>query len=217
MKRFIIFFLVSFSWAVLINFPFRPLLSKKQVLKDLNPEFKKLNLEIKGFKSKELDVAPGVFGELKTRNLRVRSYKKKGLPEIILYLVYEEGPASFHPPEYCYIGIGEEEISSRKKRTLKIGKEVLIYNIVQFRSHLTFNRYAVIYWFMSKNIVTSNYYLQRIFRIFSSLGFLERDWTMVRLTLLLDDFKLEEVIKNLEPFLANIYLKVKELWTDSKG
>ncbi len=118
-------------------------------------ELAALPLEISGWQGRDHAVSERERRILGSPNLLFRSYRK-GEMEVNLYILESAANrASFHPPEYCYVG-GRTEMVERARVELE-GIPARRFVFVGPRG-----RSLVYYWYTFGDEITDSYYRQQL-------------------------------------------------------
>jgi len=124
-----------------------------------------LPLEVGGWRGEELPVSARERSILGTDNLILRRYRK-GNTGIRLYILECRGNrASFHPPEYCYVG-GRTELVEKGRETVRWEDTVVSAHRYLFRGPR--GNSLVYYWYSFGRNFIDSYYRQQ-FLIISNL------------------------------------------------
>ena len=103
---------------------------------------------------------------LGTDNVLLRRYRK-GEQTINLYILEcASNRASFHPPEYCYVG-GRTEMIEEGSRSLRWGGETVDAHRFLFMG--PHGRSLVYYWYTFGDKILSSYYRQQLYIISSNV------------------------------------------------
>ncbi len=168
--------------------------------------------QLDGWQGKDLVITQAVVSDLKTSNLLVRRYiQKKFNASADVYLVYSAGSSVFHPPEYCYIGLGEAELLRRSRGWIVADRGDVPYTMLEFRSKIKGEKFFVAYWFLSRSQATANYYMQRFLNFAGNLGFFENEWLLIRVTLVPGRPDLSDFHSFFDPFLQEIHRAGREI------
>lgn len=120
----------------------------------------RLPLTISGWEGEDFIISEREKKILGTPNLLFRRYRKDNRTVNLYILESATNRASFHPPEYCYIG-GRTEMVERSRVTLP-GPEHLIptrrFVFVGPRGQS-----LVYYWYTYGDLITDNYYRQQMY------------------------------------------------------
>ena len=93
-------------------------------------DLKKLPMEVNGWEGEEMPLPERALSALGTSNVILRRYRKNS-NSVRLYILESSGNrASFHPPQYCYVG-GRTEMIERGTRTVSWpGKRIRAYRFI---------------------------------------------------------------------------------------
>jgi EpsI family protein len=135
------------------------------------------------FKDKEY--LKRVYEILGTDKVLIRSYRNSEGEKVLIQVVYsDQKRQSFHPPEYCYLGSGNNEMLYRGKVNIDLsGKEAFSANESVYR--VSRNKVLMLDWYTSGDVMTGNYYKQQLFFVLNQFkhaksgGSAVRVWTVV--------------------------------------
>jgi EpsI family protein len=135
------------------------------------------------FKDKEY--LKRVYEILGTDKILIRSYRNSGGERISMQVVYsDQKRQSFHPPEYCYLGSGNNEMLYRGKVDIDLGGgESFSANESVYQ--VSRNKVLMLDWYTSGDIMTGNYYKQQLYFVLNQFkhakngGSAVRVWTVV--------------------------------------
>ena len=175
---------------------------------------KNIPYNIDGWQAKDLPITEQVYKDIQTYDAILREYTNPAYKfSVIVYTVFSSGKNPFHPPEYCYIGVGEDVITRKQAISIPAGNRKVPLTVLKLRSRRKQKEFYVFYWFMNKNLATNNYYLQRILGVFSRLGFMNSPWIMVRAAVYFHNVKEEEIFKQVRLILQKIYISLSSaIW-----
>jgi len=162
--------------------------------------------EVFGWKKVSLNIQESIFADINTYNAVLFKYVN---PNYNFYpyinIVYSDGKNSFHPPEYCYVGVGEYEFVDKKDIKLTVDKVAIPVRQMRFRVRSNGKEFLVLYLFMNKGETLTNYYLQRLLGVFSRFNFINSEWVMIRITVYLPENDFKTVEKQTAIIFGTIY------------
>ena len=103
---------------------------------------------------------------LGTENILLRRYRKGQYAVNLYVLECASNRASFHPPEYCYVG-GRTEMIEKGFRTIRWGGESI--NAHRFLFMGPHGRSLVYYWYTFGEKILASYYRQQLYVISSNI------------------------------------------------
>ena len=103
---------------------------------------------------------------LGTESVLLRRYRKGRYTVNLYVLECASNRASFHPPEYCYVG-GRTEMIEEGSRMIRWGEESV--NAHRFLFMGPHGRSLVYYWYTFGDKILSSYYRQQLYIISSNL------------------------------------------------
>lgn len=135
------------------------------------------------FKDKEYEKQ--IYEILGTDKVLLRSYTNEKNEKVAVQIVYsDQNRQSFHPPEYCYLGSGYNELleTGKVKIALDGGKTLTVNKAVyQARG----GKILLLDWYMAGDLMTENYYKQQIYFVMNQIkhgksgGSAVRIWTSI--------------------------------------
>lgn len=126
----------------------------------------RLPLTINGWEGREIAVSERDKALLGTSNVILRQYRK-GRSAVNLYILEcASNRASFHPPEYCYVG-GRTEMVEQGRRTVRWdGTAVTAHRFIFLGPH---GRSLVYYWYTFGGRFLASYYRQQLYIVSSAI------------------------------------------------
>lgn len=172
----------------------------------------KLPLEINGWVGEEIQVPDRSKRILGTENIILRCYRKDLLPVNLYILECASNRASFHPPEYCYVG-GKTEMIERGSRTIRWeGGAVHAHRFLFLGPR---GRNLVYYWYTFGAKILSSYYLQQIDVVLSNIMGNPQPALLIRVSID-GSFSLESADRVITEFAADIMPAIIEYINYSK-
>jgi len=126
-----------------------------------------------------------VYRILGTDKVLLRVYSDSRSERVSMQVVYsDEKRQSFHPPEYCYLGSGNNELLEKGKvrLTLEGGEEMAVNKAVYQTKR---GRVLLLDWYTAGDLTTENYYKQQVYFVINQLkrgksgGSAVRVWTPI--------------------------------------
>jgi EpsI family protein len=118
---------------------------------------------------------------LGTDKIILRHYINSKKQYVQLYIVFsQKNRTSFHPPEYCYIGSGSAELTSKKMQTINFEGRSLDINRLLFQTPK--GRQLVVYWYQVGNKMFASYTRQQIYLALDALRNRPFSGFMIRLS-----------------------------------
>lgn len=163
--------------------------------------------ELNGWLGKDVKLDEEVFEILGTKRIIMRQYKNSNDDIIWLYLVCsEKNRTSFHPPEYCYLGSGKNELLEKETASTEISDETLSFNRLIFQTQGGLQ--MVLFWFTADKEMFASYYKQQLRLLLNTIRNKKSEGIMVRLSTYFNPENEEErfemmrlFIKDLMPYL----------------
>ncbi|MFH1038473.1 MAG: exosortase C-terminal domain/associated protein EpsI [PVC group bacterium] len=119
----------------------------------------RLPLRIDGWIGREIPVPDRERAFLGTENVILRQYRQGGDAVNLYILECSSNRASFHPPEYCYVG-GRTEMAEKGMRTIRYdGKTITAHRFVFLGPR---GRSLVYYWYSFGGRFLADYYRQQL-------------------------------------------------------
>jgi|GEM_PF-1435543 len=125
-----------------------------------------LPLRINGWEGEEIPVSDRDKRLLGTENVLLRRYQKEGFTVNLYVLECASNRASFHPPEYCYVG-GRTEMIENGFRFIRWGGDSIKAHRFLFMGPR--GRSLVYYWYTFGDRILSSYYRQQLHVITSNI------------------------------------------------
>lgn len=126
-----------------------------------------------------------VYEILGTNKVLLRLYADGKNERVSIQVVYsDQKRQSFHPPEYCYLGSGNNELleKGRVQITLDGGKTLMVNKAVYQTNK---GKVLLLDWYTAGDLMTENYYKQQIYFVMNQLkggksgGSAVRIWTPI--------------------------------------
>ncbi len=145
---------------LLLGAAFRELFSAGSGAGGTGLDLTRLPLRIDGWIGQEIPVSQRDRSLLGTESMILRRYRKEGDAVNLFILECSSNRASFHPPEYCYVG-GRTEMVER-------GRTMLYWDGGEVSSHRFLFRgprgkSLVYYWYAFGGRFTTDYYRQQLY------------------------------------------------------
>ena len=126
-----------------------------------------------------------VYAILGTNKVLLRAYADAGNEKAAIQVVYsDQKRQSFHPPEYCYLGSGDNELLEAGKAQVALdGGKTLAVNRTVYQ--LKRGKVLMLDWYTAGDLMTENYYRQQLYFVMNQLkrgksgGSAVRVWTPV--------------------------------------
>jgi len=135
------------------------------------------------FKNKEY--LKQVYEVLGTDKVLIRTYLSPGNERVSMQVVYsDQKRQSFHPPEYCYLGSGRNEMLTRGKADIELGGGKML-SANESIYQISKNKVLMLDWYTAGDMMTENYYKQQLYFVINQLkggktgGSAIRVWTAV--------------------------------------
>ena len=126
-----------------------------------------------------------VYAILGTDKVLIRAYSDRKNESAAIQVVYsDQKRQSFHPPEYCYLGSGANELleTGRTQVALDGGKALTVNRTVYQTKR---GKVLMLDWYTAGDMMTGNYYKQQIYFVINQLkraksgGSAVRVWTPI--------------------------------------
>jgi EpsI family protein len=135
------------------------------------------------FENKEYEKQ--VYAILGTNKVLLRSYADAGKDKAAIQVVYsDQKRQSFHPPEYCYLGSGDNELlETGKAQVVLDGGKALAVNRTVYQ--VKRGKVLMLDWYTAGDLMTENYYKQQLYFVINQLkggksgGSAVRVWTPI--------------------------------------
>jgi len=127
---------------------------------------KNIPLLINDWEGEEIPVSDRDKRLLGTENVLLRRYRKGGYTVNLYVLECASNRASFHPPEYCYVG-GRTEMIEKGLRMIRWGGDSIKAHRFLFMGPR--GRSLVYYWYTFGDRILSSYYRQQLYVISSNI------------------------------------------------
>ncbi len=126
-----------------------------------------------------------VYAILGTNKVLLRSYADARNERTAIQVVYsDQKRQSFHPPEYCYLGSGDNELlESGKAQVALDGGKALAVNRTVYQ--VKRGEVLLLDWYTAGDLMTENYYKQQLYFVMNQLkrgksgGSAVRVWTPI--------------------------------------
>ncbi len=203
----------KYFWIVVFIFLLSSLVVKKINNSKVSIEdslvFSNLPLKINNWEGKDVKLNKEVYEILGTKDVIMRVYKNSNNKIITLAIVYSaKNRASFHPPEICYLGGGNQLLKKSKER-IWLGKNYLDTNKLAIK-----NSQGIIkawYWYSAGSDFISNYYLQQIRLAWHALQGKNEGGALIRIsTANASEEEVRLFIKELMPYLKKFFSCLKK-------
>lgn len=139
----------------------------------------------KDIKFEDKEYQKQVYEILGTDKVLLRSYSDRKNEAAAIQVVYsDQKRQSFHPPEYCYLGSGANELLETGKTQVALaGGKFLTVNRTVYQTRR--GRVLMLDWYTAGDLMTGNYYKQQIYFVINQLkhaksgGSAVRVWTPI--------------------------------------
>jgi EpsI family protein len=139
---------------------------------------------------------------LGTDKIILRHYVNSKKQYVQLYIVFsQKNRTSFHPPEYCYIGSGSAELTSKKLQTIKFESRSLDINRLLFQTPK--GRQLVFYWYQVGDKMFASYTRQQVYLALDALRNKPFSGFMIRLSTT-DNSEGEETPMYIKDFITEL-------------
>jgi len=136
-------------------------------------------------KFKDKEYQKQVYEILGTDKVLLRSYINARNEKVAIQVVYsDQKRQSFHPPEYCYLGSGANEmLETGKARVIIEGGKGLDVNRTVFQ--IKNGKILMLDWYIAGDLMTGNFYKQQLYFVLNQLkhskngGSAVRVWTPI--------------------------------------
>lgn len=126
-----------------------------------------------------------VYAILGTNKVLLRSYEDAKKEKTAIQIVYsDQKRQSFHPPEYCYLGSGNNELlETGKAQVMLDGGKTLVVNRTVYQ--VKRGKVLMLDWYTAGGLMTENYYKQQLYFVMNQLrrgksgGSAVRVWTPI--------------------------------------
>jgi EpsI family protein len=126
-----------------------------------------------------------VYAILGTNKVLLRSYSDARGEKAAMQVVYsDQKRQSFHPPEYCYLGSGNNELLETGKAQVTLdGGKILGVNRTVYQ--VKRGKVLMLDWYTAGDLMTENYYKQQLYFVMNQLkrgksgGSSVRVWTPI--------------------------------------
>ena len=139
----------------------------------------------KDIKFQDKEYEKQVYAILGTDKVLIRAYTDRNNQSAAIQVVYsDQKRQSFHPPEYCYLGSGANELLETGKVQVSLdGGKVLCVNRTVYQ--IKGGKVLMLDWYTAGDMMTGNYYKQQIYFVINQLkraksgGSAVRAWTPI--------------------------------------
>ena len=139
----------------------------------------------KDIKFEDKEYQKQVYAILGTDKVLIRAYADRNNESAAIQVVYsDQKRQSFHPPEYCYLGSGANELLENGKAQVTLdGGKVLPVNRTVYQTKR--GKILMLDWYTAGDLMTENFYKQQIYFVINQLkraksgGSAVRVWTPV--------------------------------------
>ena len=171
-----------------------------------------LPLDFGDWKGKDANIGNAEMQDIQenlgTDKIILRHYVNSKNEYVQLYIVFsQKNRTSFHPPEYCYIGSGSAELTSKKMVSLNSDSKSLDINRLVFQTPK--GRQLVVYWYQAGKRMFASYTRQQMYLAFDALRNRPFKGFMIRVSTI-DKQSDEEIPKYLENFILNLLPYLEE-------
>lgn len=138
-----------------------------------------------GIKFEDKEYEKQIYAILGTDKVLLRSYSDARGEKAAMQVVYsDQKRQSFHPPEYCYLGSGSNELLETGKAQVMLGGGKILYvnkTIYQVKR----GKILMLDWYTAGDRMTENYYKQQLYFVMNQLrrgksgGSAVRIWTPI--------------------------------------
>ena len=126
-----------------------------------------------------------VYAILGTDKVLIRAYTDRNKQSAAIQVVYsDQKRQSFHPPEYCYLGSGANELLENGKAQVALdGGKVLPVNRTVYQ--IKGGKVLMLDWYTAGDMMTGNFYKQQIYFVINQIkgakggGSAVRVWTPI--------------------------------------
>lgn len=126
-----------------------------------------------------------VYAILGTNKVLLRTYTDARNERVAIQVVYsDQKRQSFHPPEYCYLGSGDNELLEAGKARIALdGGKALAVNRTVYQ--VKRGKVLMLDWYTAGDLMTENYYRQQLYFVMNQLkrgksgGSAVRVWTPI--------------------------------------
>lgn len=165
-----------------------------------------LPYEFGDWRGKDVNISDAEMRDIQdnlgTDKIILRHYVNSKGEYVQLYIVFsQKNRTSFHPPEYCYVGSGSAELTSKKMVSLKFDSSSLDVNRLIFQTPK--GRQLVVYWYQAGTRMFVSYTRQQIHLAFDALRNREFKGFMIRVSTI-DRGSNED----LPPYLNNFIISI---------
>ncbi len=166
-----------------------------------------LPYEFGGWKGKDINISDAEMRDIQdslgTDKIILRNYVNSKGEYVQLYIVFSrKNRTSFHPPEYCYVGSGGAELTSKKMVSLKLDSNSLDVNRLIFQTPK--GRQLVVYWYQAGSKMFASYTRQQMHLVFDALRKREFRGFMIRVSTT-DQQSNEDIPLYLKDFITYIF------------
>ena len=130
------------------------------------------------FENKEYEKQ--VYQILGTDKVLIRAYSDTKNEAVAIQVVYsDQKRQSFHPPEYCYLGSGANELLETGKVQVSLGGgKILDANRTVYQ--IKKGKILMLDWYTAGDMMTGNYYKQQIYFVINQLGHAKNGGSAIR-------------------------------------
>ena len=204
-------------WVVIVIFIFVGLwvisyLTKAQDITQGSSFKINLPLDLGDWKGKDANIGNAEMQDIQenlgTDKIILRHYVNSKNEYVQLYVVFsQKNRTSFHPPEYCYIGSGSAELTSKKMVSLSLDSKSLDINRLVFQTPK--GRQLVVYWYQAGKRMFASYTRQQMYLAFDALRNRPFKGFMIRVSTI-DKQSDEEIPKYLDDFITHLFPYLEE-------
>ena len=153
---------------------------------------------------REIDIPDDILKILGTKEAVLGEYLDKGGDSLNLYILKSSGRRSvIHPPEYCYMGSGKNELLGKGTRLIEDNKgNKLAVNYLYVQVEHGFQ--VVIYFYTANDMVTHNYYKQQFNFLINRLKNKKIEGCLIRISKYSQNDDFEQTLKKLQPVVKQL-------------
>ncbi|MFH2138101.1 MAG: exosortase C-terminal domain/associated protein EpsI [Candidatus Omnitrophota bacterium] len=153
---------------------------------------------------RDVVIPEDILAVLGTKAASLGEYANALGEKVNLYILKSSGRRStIHPPEYCYLGSGKNELLKKGKFPMNIDDKQTIkvnYMFIQIEGGFQ----TVVYFYTANELITNNYYKQQLFFLLKRLKSAEVQGSLIRISKFSKNNDFLAEINSLQPIVKSI-------------
>ncbi|MBU4305750.1 MAG: EpsI family protein [Candidatus Omnitrophica bacterium] len=159
--------------------------------------------------SRDIPINEEFLNILGTRGAVLAEYGNSEGEKIYLYILKSASRrSSIHPPEYCYLGSGKNELLRKETVILDIGaghKVPVNYLLVQTEKGFQ----SVLYFYTANELITNSYYKQQLYFLIKRLAGKNIEGSLIRISKIYSQNNSEEEFLGLQHVAKSVVIEMK--------